>query len=235
MSRRVVLPALAALAILAGCATAVPSPPASTATSGSPTPAPAPDASAGPDRPTATPALALPDAGRPYDAEELLDAMRDSRRPGGVPGELQDTAIASALAERVWTIDGRPWDTISAGGSCGPEGCTIELSGSTATASGEDLWVFSVEPATGRVELVTADLHAIPDEVAVDLDRLARAADAEGILQGLLFTSARWLPPPAEHRFALAYRSGDEEESCAVDLELDAAAGRVTDVARTGC
>lgn len=173
--------------------------------------------------------------GRPYEASDLVDAMRDSRRPGGVPVELQDEGIAAALADRLWTIGGQPFTDIAAGGSCGPTRCTLELSGSADGSSGEDVWVFAVDPATGSVEVVTADLHAVPANLATALDRLARGLDRDGRLDGLLFTSVRWLPPPDENRFLLAYRSGDEEESCSVDLELDAAAGRITDARQSGC
>ncbi|HEX7197446.1 MAG TPA: hypothetical protein VF364_11515, partial [Candidatus Limnocylindria bacterium] len=59
---------------------------------------------------TASPkAFDLPEAGRPFDAEAILAAMRDSRRPGGVPDEMQTDAIAAAVADAIWTIDGEPW------------------------------------------------------------------------------------------------------------------------------
>lgn len=161
--------------------------------------------------------------------------MRDSRRPGGVPTELQDETIADAVAEQLWTYDGTPWTAVAAGGSCGPTACTLELSGSAEGSSGEDAWVFAVDPASGSVDLVTADLHAVPDEIAVALDRLARELDRDGLLDGLLLTSVRWLPPPDADRFQLAYRSGNEEESCAVDLEIDAVAGRITEAMPSGC
>ena len=180
-------------------------------------------------------AVALPDPGRPYDAEALLEAMRDSRRPGGVAVELQDGDIAAAVADRLWTFDGDPWRAIAAGGSCGPSACTLELSGGRADADGEDAWVFTIDPATASVEVLSADLHAVPDVTAAALDRWARAVDAEGVLDGLRYTAVRWLPPPAEDRFRLAYRSGDEEESCSIDLELDAATGRITEVVPSGC
>lgn len=214
------VPAAVAMLILAACAAPVPTP----STAPSPTPA----------APTFAP-IALPDPGRPYDADDLLDAMRDSRRPGGVPAELQDPQIAAELADRLWTFDGQPWDAIAAGGSCGPATCSLEVSGGPAARDREDAWVFSIDRASGAVEVVTADLRAVPDETAAILDRWARVLDEDGLLDGLLTTSANWLPPPAEDRFRLAYRSGGEEGSCAVDLELDAAAGRIVELIPTGC
>jgi len=179
--------------------------------------------------------IELPDPGRPYDADDLLQAMRDSRRPGGVPTVLQDAQIAAELAERLWTFAGEPWDAIAAGGACDASACSLELSGGTEAADGEDVWVFAVDPARRSVEVVDADLHAVPGVTAATLDRWARSLDTDGLLDGLLFTAVRWLPPPAEDRFRLAYRSGNEEESCSVDLELDAAAGRITEVIPSGC
>jgi hypothetical protein len=51
----------------------------------------------------------------------------------------------------------------------------------------------------------------------------------------MLLTAARWIPPPADQVFGLAYRSGDEEESCSVDLEIDAVRNVITEVSSTGC
>lgn len=179
--------------------------------------------------------IALPVPGRPYDSEDLLGAMRDSRRPGGVPAELQDERIAAEMARLLFTFDGEPWDAIVAGGSCGPSACTLELSGGRADQAGEDAWVFSVDPVGGVMQVVSADLHAMPNATAAALDRWARLLDETGMLEGLDYTAVRWLPPPAEGRFLLSYRSGDEEESCSIDLELDAGAGRIGEATASGC
>jgi hypothetical protein len=225
----------AAMAILAltACGTSTPTPSSAPSVTAAPSATPA-TPSATPE-PSSSAPIALPEPGRPYDADDLLEAMRDSRRPGGVPAELQDADIAAQMAEQLWTFDGDPWDAVAAGGSCGPSTCTLELSGGTAAAEGEDVWVFTIDPAGGAVEVLSADLHAVPDETAAALDRWARALDPDGLLDGLLYTAVRWLPPPAEDRFRLAYRSGDEEESCSVDLELDAEAGRIIQATPSGC
>lgn len=230
MNRLHPLAAMAVIVAMTACAAdPTPSPSSTTTPSADPTPSEATGsvpASAG---------IGLTSPARPYNASDLLDAMRDSRRPGGVPAELQEASIAQAVAEELWTLGGAPWTAVAAGGSCGPTTCTLELSGGNDGSSGEDLWVFAVDPATGSVDVATADLHAVPDDLAMALDRLARGLDRDGLLDGLLFTSVRWLPPPDEDRFRLAYRSGDEEESCSVDLELDAVAGRITDARPSGC
>jgi hypothetical protein len=180
--------------------------------------------------------ISLRPPGQPFDADDILAAMEDSRRPGGVPAELQTEEVAAAVADVLWTLEGEPWETISAGGSCGGSDCSLELAGSSATAAGqEDVWVLSVDPQSAEVEVVTADLHAVPLEAVEALDRMARATDGGGALDELLLTSVRWQQPPDASRFVLAYRSGDEEGSCSMDVELDIVTATVTEVASSGC
>ena len=180
--------------------------------------------------------ISLRPPGQPFDADDILAAMRDSRRPGGVPEELQTQDVAAAVADLLWTLEGEPWETITAGGSCGAGDCTLELAGTAAgAAENEDLWVLSVDPERAAVDVVTADLHAVPSDAVEALDRMARSADGGGALNDLLLTSVRWQPPPDASRFVLAYRSGDEEESCSMDVELDIESVTVTEVASSGC
>lgn len=216
MTRRAV--AFAACAVVMGaCSIGVPSPSASGAG-----PSATQSATQG-TLPSASPAaIALPEPGRPYDAGALLAAMRDSRRPGGVPDVLETDAVASAMADAVWTLDGRPWVTVAAGGSCGPETCTLELSGAAAGTEADDLWVFDVDPGTGAVHVAGAELRSLPNGLAADLDGLVRSLVDPATLEGLIVTSVRWLPPPADGRFVLSYRSGGEEGgSCGTDITVD--------------
>lgn len=182
--------------------------------------------------PSASALADLPTPGRPLDAAVVLAAMRASRRPGGVPGELQTEAIAARVAEAVWTIDGQAWDVATAGGTCGPQVCTLELQGARDGATGTDAWAFAVDPATGSVEVVQHTLAALPAELVTELDLLARG---DGSLGELVLASTRWLGPEDPERFVLSYRGGDEEESCSADVSVDAAAGLIVDVARSGC
>ena len=180
--------------------------------------------------------ISLRPPGQPFDADDILAAMRDSRRPEGVPEELQTEEVAAAVADVLWTLEGEPWETISAGGSCGAGDCILELAGSSAGGpEQEDVWVLSIAPEGAEVEVVTADLHAVPSEAVEALDRMARGADSDGALDDLLLTSVRWQPPPDASRFMLAYRSGDEEESCSMDVQLDIETVTVTEVASSGC
>lgn len=228
--------ALAAALLLSACeATATPTAtPADTATSSPspvvtapPTPSPSPTDDGG---------IALPSPGMPWDGTALLEEMRRSTRPGGVPDEVQTPALAQALAAEIWTIDGATWDTIAIGGFCGASTCTLDLAGTHLGRAGEDLWTVEVDLDTGEVEPIVADVRSLPRDLVDELDGQARALDDEGGLDSMTLSTVRWLPPPAEAgRFALSYRSGGEEGSCARELLLDALAGVVLERSASGC
>lgn len=182
-----------------------------------------------------TPPLDLGEPGRPFDVPDLLEAMGSSPRPGGVPDQLKTGAIAAALAERIWTFSGAPWPQVVAGGSCGPERCTLEVGGTPSGALGEDLYVFSVVPASEAVELERAELRGLPESLLSELEALARGAMPEDALAGLRLVSARWLRPPNDGKFVLSFRSGEEEFSCGVDLTLDARRAAVTEQQTVNC
>lgn len=219
---------LAAAATLAAtvvaCSAAAPTPPASRASE-----------SAAPRSVAAGPVIDVPAPGKPFDAADILAAMAGSRRPGGVPAELQTDEIAAAVADVLWTFDGSPWPSITAGGTCGSDACTLELAGRAADAVGEDVWVLRIDPASGSVEVETTDLHAVPPALADQLDAHARRAQIDPRIDDLLVTSVRWLPPPDDGTFQLAYRSGNEEGSCSVGVEVDARTGSVEATSATGC
>ena len=161
--------------------------------------------------------------------------MRESRRPGGVPDQLETDAIAAALADRLWTIDGEPWETMSIGASCGPVRCTLDVSGSHAEALGDDLYAFEIIPAGDEVAPISTDLRSIPPDVGAVLDRMARDAEARISRDGLVLASVRWNPPPAHEGFQLSYRSGNEEGSCELELALDVGTEATETLSADGC
>lgn len=211
--------------LLSACVTSVSPTPAGSDSPSAPSP-PAATASVAAPAPSPTPPIALPEPGRPFDAADVLEAMTESRRPGGVPDQLEREPIVSAVAAELWTLDGLPWPQVSAGGSCGTELCTLEVAGSPAGALGEDLYIFEVEAASGRVRVVAAELRGLPPTLADELDAYARARWPDAPLPGPL-TSARWLPPPDAGAFVLSYRAGGEEGSPAVDATIDLRSGEV--------
>ena len=196
---------------------------------------PSPSPSSAPPSEPAVVGIEIPALGHPFDAASLLAAMRDSRRPGGVPDQIETDAIAADVAGAIWTYGGQPWSTQSVGGSCGPTTCTLEVAGAGPDTQGDDVWVFAVTPATGEVRLVTAELGSVPPETVMALDELARALDEGGSLRSMRLASASWLPPPDEGQFDLSYRSGGEEGSCGIDLRLDALDAEVVSSSSSGC
>ena len=224
--RRLVVGVVAALAILSGCGSGTsPSP---SPTSPPPSISPSGAATTPSAEPSTTPAVAA-DPGQPYEAAAILEAMRSSRRPGGVPDELETDAIAAAVADEVWTFDGAPWAVWSVGGSCGPTTCTLEVGGTPSDAIGEDLYVLEVTPASASVELVEASLHGLSQNVVDRLDREARNAWSGADLGEMVLASAAWHAPPHASEFVLSYRSGGEEGAPGLDLVLDVASGAVTE------
>jgi hypothetical protein len=183
---------------------------------GSPDPSPSPPA----------PSWAPIESGHPYDAATILTAMRESRRPGGVPEAIETPAIAADIADAIWTFGGEPWSTMSIGGSCGPSTCTLDVGGNRLDALGEDVWAFSVEPATGQVSVIDSQLASVPRDVVALADQAVRSSSFGTEVAELLIGSVSWLPAP-DGRLVLAYRSGEEEGSCRRDMSVDMTSGGV--------
>lgn len=225
--RRGLTTALAVAALLAACSVTWPSPTPSVdqLTSRAPSP-PASEAPASTGATDSGPIVVIDPPGRPYDGADILAAMRESRRPGGVPDQLETDAIATAVAEQVWTIGGEPWALVGIGGTCGAQMCDLEVGGSRGGVVGEDLYLFSVDLDDGSVTLLDSVLLGLDPETVEALDIAARER-WEDNLSGYLLAAARWRAPPDEHRFELAYRSGGEEGSPQIDLILDVEAGTV--------
>jgi hypothetical protein len=200
---------LATVLVVTGCAEPAPTPP-TTVSDGSPAPS-------------------RPATGRPYDAASVLAAMAASRRPGGVPDELETPAVAAQLANAVWTYDGRPYPSLVLGGSCGATSCTLEASGQPIGGAGADLFVFSVTQPGGAVTLTTTDLHGYPSGLDAQIEAVARAGVDADRLAGLAYRAASWQLAPRNGWFWAAFRSGGEEGSPGLDVLVDLPARSVMD------
>ena len=172
--------------------------------------------------------------------EEQLTTRKTTRKAGElvltreVKEQVQTVPIADQMAQAIWTYDGAPWPAMAVSGSCGPESCTVDVSGTPDGAAGEDLYTFDVRPADGTVKLLLADLHGYPTDLNATLDEIARAGVPHDRLAGLELLSARWVPPPDDGQYVLSYRSGGEEGSPALDVVIDLPGGTVLDVRRPG-
>lgn len=212
---------VAASLALAACSTPLESVPTTGPSAATPSPA---ESSASP----------ASDPGRPYDAQDVLRAMRESRRPGGVADELQTPEVAGQVAEQLWTWDGAPWTSLAVGGSCGTDACTLEIAGSVDGGAGADAYSFTVDPGSGAVQLLSSDLHGYPLNLDDQLDAVAREQLPAASLEGMALLGARWLPPPDTGRYWLSYRSGGEEGSPGLDILVDLAAGTVIESREPG-
>lgn len=188
-------------------------------------------------RPAITPqpsATSTARVGRPFVAGDILEAMRQSRRPGGVPDELETEAIAGAIADEIWTLEGAPWTSIVAGGSCGPAECTLEVSGAPADAVAEDAWVFAITPSSGGVAVASAVLRGMSASLLDRADRVVRGSPSAPAPAAIL-ASGRWLPPPDDGTVVLSYRNGAEAGTCGVDYTVDVEGAAVIDEATVSC
>ncbi|HEY7526249.1 MAG TPA: hypothetical protein VIA82_05400 [Candidatus Limnocylindria bacterium] len=179
-----------------------------------------PTATGGASQATTVPTPTGPLPARPYDGAAVLQAMRDSRRPGGVPAELQTAEIAAAVANTLWTWDGEPWPELVIGGSCAAAACSLEVAGTPPDAAGADLYILGVDRASATVTVESTDLHGYPRQLDGQLKAIATEVAPDAI-RGLRFASAQWMPMAAG-QYLLAYRSGGEEGSPGVDLLIDA-------------
>jgi hypothetical protein len=178
--------------LVAGCTPTTPSPPPSASRaadpssadpSGTPVASPSPSAAA----------IVVPEPGRPFLAADVLSAMRESRRPGGVPDELETDDVAALVAEELWTFDGEAWQQLVIGGVCGPASCSLEVAGAPADAVGEDLYVFKIDTGGPTLSVEETSLRGLPEPLTIRLDEVVREAHPELFEAGaLILTTARW-------------------------------------------
>lgn len=219
---------------LAACTASTPTPSNEITPTPSPTAAPTTSRTATPSpSPSDDPGIGIT-PGKPFSAADILDAMRESRRPGGVPDVLETEAIAAAVADEIWTFDGEPWPSVVAGGSCGAVTCTLDLAGVPEGADAEDLWAFEITPSSGEVRVADATLRGLHAAVAEAAAAIVAESGAD-IGSDALLTSVRWLPPPDDGLLVLSYRTGFETGACGVDVTVDLRDRTVVDRAPVSC
>ena len=198
--------------------------------------------------PVTRPIVAVPNPGRPYLVAGL--PVDGSQIPATTPQRLVDF-----LASQIQTIDGRPYETASLTGDCGPDDsgsltCTVSVTGSRSTGGrGADWWAAEArDPGTtgGRIRLLDPTLGGVPRPLLRAAEWIARQ-DPETLRQISNYTSccsATWrLGAPGlidllytrECRAATVPNVPMADTGCADSLivSVDVAAGTIRSAAET--
>ncbi len=237
--RKVAALAVAALLVaplvVAGCAlfptTPAPATPKPTYTMPPPTPTWSPVATVAPTG-----------HGRPYTAEEIAVALRENVGYT-FPPQLQEPWVARALAELIWTYDGRPYQRLWMSGDCGDRPaageppvthCSLSVQGLPTfapTTEWSDSYTFEVDLASGVfTRSGVLGLRGFPPDLVPDLDRLARSLDAEGRLNAMDLRYISWALPPPDDAFHLRYQFGGLEDAIILIVTLDRAYARILSI-----
>ena len=173
--------------------------------------------------------------GRPYTATEMAVALRQDV-PYNYPPQLQADWVARALADLVWTYDGRPYRELGIHASCGepPIRCDLTVQGLPAFAPNwdwSDSYWFEVNMTSGLFAPAgPPSLKGFPPELVPESDALARSLDTEGRLEGVQLKYVAWALPPPDRGFRLIY--GPEKYSLDPGFEvlLDYANRRIVSI-----
>ncbi|HEX2756204.1 MAG TPA: hypothetical protein VHM48_12105 [Candidatus Limnocylindrales bacterium] len=151
--------------------------------------------------------------GKPYTADDILAILRAA--PAGDPAEMRTPQIAAAIADRVWTFDGRPYQRLLVGGRCDGGMCEISAEGMPAFGATDDLaddWFWRMDLRTGLVsDNGEPRLRGFPPELVPELDALARSLDTDGTFSALPLIRVEWTVPPPVGAFVLRYGTGTQE------------------------
>ena len=176
--------------------------------------------------------------GRPYTPEMMVAELMDV--PYNFPRELQTDFVAAALADRIWTFDGRPYRELSISGSCDEGGlgrCDLSVSGLPAFAPNRetnDHYYFSVNVQSAVVIPGASGLEAYPPELGPEVDALVRSLDTERQLQKQGLRGVEWALPPPDDAFRLVY-GGDNEGDLMIYVTLDRANRQILSLERYIC
>ena len=214
--------------LVSGCSLGLTSPPPATPKSSYTMAPPTPTLS-----PIAT--VAPTGHGRPYTAEQMAIELQDVAY--NFPPQLQATWVARALADLIWTYDGRPYRDLGIHASCDepPIRCDLSVEGLPAFAPSwdwSDSYTFEVNMTSGVFTPAgLPSLHGFPPELAPGLDTLARSLDTQGRLKDEPPTSKiAWAVPPPDDAFNL-FSGGEDEEGDPVSwVTLDRANRRILSI-----
>lgn len=186
-----------------------------------------------PPTPTISPIATVADSkpGQPYVSTGVDEAFANS--PAGFPAALRTEQIASAVADAIWTFDGRPYRDMFVDGSCDDGGrrCDLTITGLPVYApdrDASDTWFWSVNTGSGLLTSTGTDLRGLPADLVAEADALARRLDNGGQIGDRDLLGATWLPP--EGHVALRYGHGLEEGDPTITMVVDPAGDRVVSV-----
>lgn len=175
-----------------------------------------------------------PRHGRPYSAERLLQLLTASQR---VPELLKTDAWASALAERIWSYDGEPYQELVFAANCEDreDACDLDVVGVPGFAEDRDnadSYLFTLHPRTSLIEdQAPQSLAGLPRDLTPMLDAAARALVGEEIGAHTLI-GVRWLRPPPDDAYLLHYATDDQEGEDQIYITYDRGANTVLSVER---
>lgn len=150
---------------------------------------------------------------QPYAASDIRPFLE--RAPIGFPDELRTPFVAAAVADGLWSYDGRPYRDVLFGGSCESGICEFSVTGLPSfapTHDTSDTWFLRLDRRTGLISTQgPPSLNGFPPERVPELDSLARSLDADGRFGDLGLLGAQWSIPPPAGAFELRYGKGLEE------------------------
>lgn len=214
------------LAAIAGC---------SPVTGGTPTLSPTGTPAAAPSASGPGPGGASTDRrpGRPYTAADIERELADV--PEEFPDRLRDPALAGAIADALWTYDGRPYAELWLLGSCSTNGaCELTATGRPESGGEESSDVYFWQVPARSSTLVASGppaLKGYPPELASEVDGLVRSLDRDGVLTGLSLLGVEWAVPPPDDGYVARYGTGDEEGARVVQVLVDRSAGQILRIA----
>lgn len=177
--------------------------------------------------------------GRPYTAEMIAIELQDV--PDDFPPELQSAFIAAALADQVWTYDGRPYRQVWIQGSCddGARGrCEVSFTGLPVfapTIDDVDTYWFVVDLQTPVVGPERGHgLGGFPPDLAPEIDALARLLDTDGRFRNEALLGIDWALPPPDDGFVLRY-GDDNEGDTMIFVTLDRANRQILSIEDRVC
>jgi hypothetical protein len=168
----------------------------------------------------------------PYSPDELYGWL--ARSPG-VPDQLRTRVIAEAIASRIWSYDGLPYQELKISARCDDDGrrCDLFVKGVPGFAPDRDTadsYTFSITIGTGLVEDEGPQgLGGYPAELLPELDAEMRALMGDRIGDRSLL-GVSWLLPPPDDGFRLRYGHGTELGEQQLLVRYDRAANEVLSV-----